>query len=203
MCVRWTLTDNARAAIEAARLIGLSNAGVDLITTDISTPWYQNDGVINEVNFAPALGLADISRSHLPEFLRRHVQADGRIPIHIFVGREQAARQADERHRTLCARGTCAGLTRSGLTRIGLQALPMRPEMSLFERIHACLIRTDIEDLTIVVDDPSILESGLPVDRLDTVQIDLDETLSADTQWQALTRMLRQLGPSVRTGARH
>lgn len=194
--------DNTQAAIEAARLIGLSNAGVDLITTDISVPWYQNGGVINEVNFAPALGLADISRSHLPEFLRRHVAQDGRIPIHMFVGREQAARQADQRHQALCAHGARAGLTRTGLTRVGLHALPQRPEMSLFDRIHACLMRTDIEDLTIVADDPSILESGLPVDRLDTVQVAFDETLSADVQWQALARMMRKLGP-VRTDAPH
>ena len=45
----------AARAIEAARVVGLDIAGVDVIATDISRPLEEQGGVIVEVNAAPGL----------------------------------------------------------------------------------------------------------------------------------------------------
>ena len=77
--------ENARVAVQAARVLGLAMAGVDLITTDISVPWFANGAIINEINYAPLLGGAEISRSYLPAFFSAFIDGDGKIPIEVFV----------------------------------------------------------------------------------------------------------------------
>ena len=57
--------ENLRAALAASSLCGLEVAGVDMISCDITVPWHANGAVINEVNFAPALGTSVISRLHV------------------------------------------------------------------------------------------------------------------------------------------
>jgi len=46
---------NADIAVRAAQIIGLDIAGVDITTEDISTPIYDNDGAVIEINAAPGL----------------------------------------------------------------------------------------------------------------------------------------------------
>lgn len=47
--------DNVWVAERVSRIIGLDVAGIDVITTDISKPLHEADGVIIEVNAAPGL----------------------------------------------------------------------------------------------------------------------------------------------------
>ena len=76
--------ENVAIAINAARLFGLYIAGIDIITDDISTPWFENGAIINEVNFSPLFGGGEISRRHIPLFLRDFIDGDGKIPVSIF-----------------------------------------------------------------------------------------------------------------------
>jgi cyanophycin synthetase len=89
--------DNLAIALQAAQLLGLSVAGVDVISQDITVPWHQNGAIINEVNHAPLLGGGEISRRYIPEFLRGLMQGDGRIPVEVFVGGAQAQQMALDR----------------------------------------------------------------------------------------------------------
>ena len=82
--------ENIRIAIEAARIMGLEIAGVDIISEDITQPWFDNGAVINEVNSAPSLGEGQISRSYLPQFFAEIIEGDGRIPIEEADTQEQA-----------------------------------------------------------------------------------------------------------------
>jgi cyanophycin synthetase len=100
--------DNLAMALQAAQLLGLSVAGVDVISSDITVPWHQNGAIINEVNHAPLLGGGEISRRYIPEFLRGLMQGDGRIPIEVFVGGAQALQMAMDRMAELA-------LTQSGI----------------------------------------------------------------------------------------
>jgi cyanophycin synthetase len=161
--------ENAQVAIQAAKMVGLSNAGVDLISADISRPWHQNGAVINEVNFSPVLGVASISRSYLPEFLARHIRGDGRIPVFACVGHEDAERAAHAHHQSLCADGLNACLVGQSGTWVGEMPLSFRPGLGSIDRLRACLFRRDIDAVTIVVEDASLLTRGLPVDRLTTL----------------------------------
>ena len=72
--------DNVKAAVDASKLFGLHIAGVDIISPNIEQPWHANGAIINEVNFAPLLGGADISRSKIPNFLKKLIEDEGRIP---------------------------------------------------------------------------------------------------------------------------
>ena len=87
--------ENVSAALTAAALFGLHTAGVDMISADITQPWYENGAVINEVNFAPLLGGAEISRSYLPTFFAQIMHGDGRIPIE-YVDQLEAAKKRQE-----------------------------------------------------------------------------------------------------------
>lgn len=92
--------DNLSAAIAAAKLFGLHIAGIDIISPDISKPWYENGAIINEVNFAPLFGGGEISRSHIPRFFAEFIDGDGKIPIEAFDTEEAAlARQAAYRQK--------------------------------------------------------------------------------------------------------
>lgn len=81
---------NLKIALQAPKLLGLHIAGVDIITTDISVPWYKNGAILNEVNFAPLLGGAEISRSYLGNFFQDFISDNGKIPIQIFKTKNEA-----------------------------------------------------------------------------------------------------------------
>lgn len=75
-----------RAMFErAVRLVGLDVAGVDFITPDISQPWFEVGGAINEIN--PTPGLNTHVRAGAPDVHRIMIDAffppdnDGRIPV--------------------------------------------------------------------------------------------------------------------------
>ena len=82
--------ENIRIATEATRLMGLEIAGVDIISEDVTKPWFDNGAVINEVNSAPSLGEGQISRSYLPQFFAEIIEGNGRIPIEEADTQEQA-----------------------------------------------------------------------------------------------------------------
>ena len=145
--------DNLAMALQAAQLLGLSVAGVDVISSDITQPWHQNGAIINEVNHAPLLGGGEISRKYIPEFLRGLVQGDGRIPVEVFVGgasawQEALGRMADlalsqqgiyltSDESTCCAHGAGQAPVPVHLTSQGLEA---RVKALLMDRRVAVLL---------------------------------------------------------------
>ncbi|RLA50173.1 MAG: hypothetical protein DRR42_13860 [Gammaproteobacteria bacterium] len=84
----------------AARLIGLDIAGVDFITPDISRPWTEVGGAINEIN--PTPGLNTHIRAGAPAIIPMVVDTffpvdeDGRIPTAAVCGTVGTARRAAE-----------------------------------------------------------------------------------------------------------
>jgi D-alanine-D-alanine ligase-like ATP-grasp enzyme len=87
--------DNIQIAIQASRLLNLQIAGVDIISMDIATPWHENGAVINEVNFAPLLGGAEISRSYLPRFFNYLFRGTHTIPLDLFDDEALARQRRD------------------------------------------------------------------------------------------------------------
>lgn len=82
--------DNLRIALRAAKLFELSVAGIDIISPDISEPWYKNGAIVNEVNFAPLFGGAEISRSYIKKFFTDFMDGDGKIPIIECINEKEA-----------------------------------------------------------------------------------------------------------------
>ena len=96
---------NIDLALRAAKLFGLHVAGVDIITADITVPWYENGAIVNEVNFSPLFGGGEISRRAIPFFLDDYIEGDGRIPITVITGGKEAMERAIVLQREKVAKG--------------------------------------------------------------------------------------------------
>lgn len=139
--------DNVAAALQAVRLLGLNVAGVDMISPDIAVPWHENGAIINEVNFSPALGAAQISLTHVPGFLKRLMSGeDGRIPLRLVADMEEARRE----HARFVNRGLKAWLTGESRT-WGPDGKSLALAASGLEaRVQALLCRSDVEAVVIL-----------------------------------------------------
>ncbi|MFN6400051.1 MAG: cyanophycin synthetase [Planctomycetota bacterium] len=85
--------DVARHAVEAARIIGLDIAGVDMVVQDISQPLQGQRGVIVEVNAGPGLRMHIEPSSGSPRPVGESIiemmypgQTNGRIPVISITG---------------------------------------------------------------------------------------------------------------------
>lgn len=161
--------ENLRVALAATALLGLDVAGIDIISTDISRPWHENGAIINEVNFAPLLGGAEISRSYLPAFLDGLMQGDGRIPVEVFVGDNDALRAATERWNALRSDRVGAVLTngRQTLSATG-EPWPM-PFESVYQVTRALTLSPQVAALVVVISADDFLRLGLPLEAVDAV----------------------------------
>lgn len=162
--------DNLDIALRAARLFRLSVAGVDIITTDIGRPWHETGAIVNEVNFAPLLGGGAISRSHIPEFLARFVEGDGRIPVEAVIGDEPDLAAALARQRALNAAGLRCFVTSHERTFTDAGTPLHLPFEGLARRCEALLLDERVDALVLAVGTDEPLHTGLPVDRLSRVE---------------------------------
>ncbi len=85
--------DVAARAVEAAQMIGLDVAGIDVIAQDISRPLEEQGGVILEVNAGPGLRMHLAPSSGKPQPVGEAIAAmmfpdgeDGRIPVVAVTG---------------------------------------------------------------------------------------------------------------------
>ena len=157
--------DNLAMALQATQLLGLSVAGVDVISSDITQPWHQNGAIINEVNHAPLLGGGEISRRHIPEFLRGLVQSDGRIPIEVFVGGASAWQSALDRMAELASTQQGIYLTshESTCRSDGRESVPVHLTcQGLAARVQALLMHRKVAVLLVVAQTQEQLHQALP-----------------------------------------
>ncbi|CAM5217465.1 Glutathione biosynthesis bifunctional protein GshAB [Alishewanella longhuensis] len=139
--------DNLKAAIMAAQLFGLYVAGIDIISEDITTPWYLNNAIINEVNFSPLLGGAAISLSYLPTFIKKLIQDDGRIPINYIADEKLAL----ARQQALLKQGhNCYLITESTTLDAKGNVLAQPQSFTLKQRVMSLLIQEHVSALVIV-----------------------------------------------------
>lgn len=138
--------ENLRIALEAATLFNLNIAGIDIISPDIAKPWYVNGAIINEVNFAPLFGGAEISRSYIPEFFAQFIKGDGKIPIEVFDTKEVAL----EFQKMHAAQGRRCYVTTANRTIDQLGRDIMMPWRDLKKRIRALTLRSDVDAISVV-----------------------------------------------------
>ncbi len=171
--------ENADICLRAAALLGIDVAGIDLITTDISVPWQENGAVINEVNHAPFFAVKPQRKHLLREFVEAILPDGGRIPVHLVIGGESAFERGRELQAARCADGERCFLTVGNAT--------LRPDGSvmpstmdgLYRRTSSLLLDRTVDSIVMVAEDDSLLETGMPVDRLQSV----DETCTDGNDW--------------------
>lgn len=161
--------ENLRAAVTATQLSGLSVAGVDIITEDISKPWTDTGAVINEVNYAPLLGGGDISRQKLPTYLDWILGGQCCIPVEVFAGDEAALSAAKTYVRTLGNKGVNAVLT-SDIKTVDASGSEIPLAVSgLAARVRALIFSKSVEALAIVAQTDTLLDGPLPLEGVDRV----------------------------------
>lgn len=185
--------ENLRIALEAASLFGLGVAGIDIISTDISRPWFDNGAIINEVNFAPLLGGWEISRSHIPAFLADYIDGDGRIPVEVFAGGDAAWQAALARRQELVGEGVDCYLT-SALHTLAPsgEKIPMAVD-GLYHRVRALALNRKVAALVLAVQTDEFLGTGLPLEWIDSLTLVDQEFTSVAVQGQSLAANRRQV----------
>jgi len=138
--------ENLHISLQAAKLFGLHIAGIDIISPDITKPWYANGAIINEVNFAPLFGGAEISRSHIPAFFAEFIDGDGKIPIEVFDTGETALAFQKEQS----AQGNRCYMTTAHRTINELGKEIVMPLKDLRQRIRALIMRSDVDSIAII-----------------------------------------------------
>lgn len=137
--------DNIGLAIQSANLFGLDIAGIDIISEDITQAWYKNGAIINEVNFAPLLGGAPISRFYLPKFFRKFLGGDGRIPVEIITNQSEAF----ERQKHYIALGLRCYLISGEVTCDSQGRMVNIIATGLRTRLKVLLVRADVDAVVI------------------------------------------------------
>jgi cyanophycin synthetase len=171
--------DNIKAAVAATKLIGLEVAGVDMISPDIRQPWHANDAIINEVNYSPLLGGGEISQSRVGEYLRRLVNNNGQIPVHVYIGGPDAWAKAKDHWKRLADNGVAACLTSATETLdCSGDQIPLSRN-ALKHRLRALRLRSDVAAIVVVLQSVrSLLECDV-LDCLSSVEVgDIDLLLT-------------------------
>jgi len=191
--------DNIELALRVVRLFKLNIAGIDIITPDISEPWWRNGAIVNEVNFSPHYGWGAIARSTIPTYLRALVKGDGRIPVTVIVGAASAMAAALKIQQDFLAKGLQAYVSshQQSFTPLGNEL--HFAFSGLYPRCRALLVDARVEALILVVQNGELLERGLPVDAIDCIIVDSktiqvrnnSDTLLSAQDFEALLQLLK------------
>lgn len=191
---------NAKLALKAARLFGLSCAGIDFISQDISVPWYLNGAVINEVNFAPVLGRTHAYQRHgILAYLKSIFPHQGKIPIDVFVG-QSLSKAATQRQLKYIRRGKTCYLCIDGrvIDSLGLPVY-LADSNSLYQKITQLRIDRSVEAIVVHIDhDTSFDTHGLPFEYLTHLFIGTDQDLSEPMK-RIIATLQRHLDSSTMT----
>lgn len=159
--------DNLRLAVEAARVLCLDFAGIDLITTDISRSWLEVGALICEVNARPQMGA-----THDPVLYQRvlgHMFPQGAcVFAELVVVPAELSEQEAVMTYLLSERPHASGSLASGLWIHGVRSTPAF--RNSFEAARALLQRREVEHAICCMTVQDIWQYGLPLHKWDAVE---------------------------------
>lgn len=162
--------ENVKLALETARLLGVSLAGVDLITTDISRPWQETGAIVNEVNFNPQFATEN-READARKLMSALVEGDGRIPVHLVTGEDDLLARGRALKARLSGLGRRCHLTTASHTCDPDDGELLPGVQGLFARSLALTMRDSVEEIIIAGSLADVFSRGLCVDRLDRVYV--------------------------------
>lgn len=166
----------AARVIEAARVIGLDIAGIDVVAEDIGSPLEDQAGVVVEVNACPGL------RMHVePSFGRprpvgeaivSHLfpDGDGRIPIVAVTGTNGKTTTTRLIAHLLRTAGKCVGMTCTDGIYVNQRRID-RGDCSGPQSARAVLANPSVEAAVLETARGGILRAGLGFDRCDVAVV--------------------------------
>lgn len=172
--------DNARLAIDATRALGLTIAGVDLMTTDIAQSWRENGATVIEMNYNPQF-LTRGRQAASGAFAAALVEGDGRIEAHLVTGQGDLRAGAMRLREELAGRGLACHLASLDACEDAQGAPIHLLHDSAFDCGLALAMRRDVTVLILCVAPAELFRRGAPVDRLNGVVVVDDDRVRAQT----------------------
>lgn len=165
--------DNRQLAIEITKALRLDVCGLDFMSTDISIPWYENQGKVLEANYSPFMATSsERGRQKLQHFISQIFPQGSRIHHHIFVGDHAAYVAAMERYRQALSEQRSAYIILANET-LGpnqekqQQALGNR----FYDRWYSLLLNPQVECVIIHINQDALVDTGLPIDQIESYTI--------------------------------
>jgi cyanophycin synthetase len=169
--------DLAARAVEAARVIGLDIAGVDLVAEGVDRPLEQSGGAVVEVNAGPGLRMHLEPSTGTPRPVGREIVAmlfpeghNGRIPIVAVFGTKGDSTAPQLIARVLADSGLRVGLAGSGGTFVGGRRIESSDGTGP-EAARAVLLNPVVDAAVLELDRERILYEGLGFDRCDVAVV--------------------------------
>lgn len=169
--------DNTRLAIDAASVLRLDFAGIDLIISDISRSWLEVGALICEVNAEPQMG------AWKNPLLYRHVLerlfgGASSVTASLKLVGSSEARQAQLRESILHSHPSATVSTSQGNWVHG--SLVSTRFQNSFEAARALLLRRDVEQATCLITIRDLHDHGLPIGHWDSVEMDDSSSLTRE-----------------------
>lgn len=163
---------NVELAERAAEILALKNAGIDLITNDITRPWWETGAVLTEVNYRPHFGASLSAKKRMRIFFERLIKDAGIIPIEIFIGDETALIEAIKLQDKLNSAGDSVFLCSSNRVITPSGNLVIRLiEPGLYGVCRVLLQNKSVKKLIVVIQDVEFIQSGLPFNLITSINI--------------------------------
>ena len=167
--------DNARAAIRAAKAIGLTVCGVDFVSPDISISWHEVGGGICEVNASVGLRphLQSAPQFDLYEVLLRTVFPpgdDGRVPMAIIMSGARKSGAGGMLASILSSAGHVVGGATAEGVRIGTE-LVERGDLANTHGASIVLRDATVTAAVLETTPKEIRKAGLYIDRCDVAAL--------------------------------
>lgn len=161
----------AAIAIEAARVVGLDIAGIDVVAADISLPLEQQGGIIVEVNAAPGLRMHLQPSGGSPRPVGESIMEllyspdeDGRVPIVAVTGVNGKTTTTRLIANVVRATGKCVGMTCTEGVYINDRAID-KGDCSGPQSARHVLMNPSVEAAVLETARGGILREGLGFDR--------------------------------------
>ena len=161
---------NIEAAEAAARVLGLLNAGIDLISPDIERPWWETNAVINEVNFKPHFGGTKAAKERMGQFLNSIFPQGPRVPVEVYIGDSEALKKAFERYTELQEQSLRFCLITEDTTFFDAGEIPLNfPKKGLYQKCISSLLDNRIAGLILAIQTDEFVSTGLPFDKITSI----------------------------------
>lgn len=168
---------NAALAIQVTQALRLTVCGLDFMSSDISVPWYENQGCIIEVNFSPLIATgSENGRLKIKQLMSHLFKHGPRISHQLFIGDEAAKHAAQLAHQKEIKDGKAAYLIDQ------LRTLTPKNEghhqilsSKLYDRWYSLLMNPAVESIIIHIHNDELIETGLPIDQIEYYTIINDQ----------------------------
>jgi cyanophycin synthetase len=180
--------DNKFLAINAANVLRLDVAGIDLLVPDIGISWLESGAYICEVNAQPQM----FTTMHGPMLRKLFGKSDGRVPVVLFLGENQRRQSIVDFAEALQNDGVVAGYRTSSGAWIGNYCV-QQSSRSFYESVKILTVNRLVQCILMEVDSLDDIGSGWPVDKIDYIGIDAGHKSESGLDYGTINKVVASI----------